>query len=304
MSGIIKSIYPIIPNIKSKTTKPIDIPSYRSNKPHKLGKQWEKYHKNILSTKKMEWAEIYNDDISNEEEDIQYKCLVLQVSNILLKSKPNDKFVLPKLWSILSEKGQLEKIRGWLSDVYTVSENISSLKNYDEFIEVIRDDLIDFRKFVSTNTITSWKNMWLHLVQHLLHEMDTLDLAFPDYRNILELVTKSLIENEEIVCGQSIIMSRSIVENVHAIVEEDEAQGHFGINSDKSSQRITREDMKRNLGRYGEGLKTQFDIRTVLDATENISNNEPQSSNIIEVDTMFDNDYSNNFEDEANDDDI
>ena len=60
--------------------------------------------------------------------------------------------------------------------------------------------------------------------------------------------------------------------------------------------------MKRNLGRYTEVLKTQFDIRTVLDATENISNNEPQSSDIIEADTMFDNDYSNNFEDEANDD--
>ena len=134
--------------------------------------------------------------------------------------------------------------------------------------------------------------------------MDTLDLAFPDYRNILELVIKSLIENEETVCGQSIIMTRSIVENVHAIVEEDEAQGHFGINSDKSSQRITREDMKRNLGRYGEGLRTQFDIRTVLDSTENISNNEPQSSDVVDVDTMFDNDYSNNFEDEANDDDI
>ena len=302
MSGIIKSICPIIPNINSKTTISIDIPSYRSNKAHKLGKQWEKYHKNTLSTKKMEWAEIYDDDISKEEQDIQYKCLVLQVSNILLKSKPNNKFVLPKLWSILSEKGQLEKIRGWLSDVYTVSDNISSLKNYDEFIEVIRDDLIDFRKFVSTNTITSWKNIWLHLVQHLLHEMDTLDLAFPDYRNILELVIKSLIENEEIVCGQSIIMSRSIVENVHAIVEEDEAQGHFGTNSDKSSQRITREDMKRNLGRYTEGLKTQFDIRTVLDATENISNNVPQSSDIVDAHTMFDNDYSNNFEDEANDD--
>lgn len=302
MSGIIKSIYPIVPNIKSKTTKPIDIPSYTLNKPHKLGKQWEKYHKNVLSMKKMEWAEIYDDNISNEEEDVQYKCLVLQVSNILLKSKPNDKFVLPKLWSILSEKGQLEKIRGWLSDVHNVSENISSLKNYDEFIEVIRDDLIDFRKFVSTNTITSWKNTWLHLVQHLLHEMDTLDLAFPDYRNILEIVIKSLIENEETVCGQSIIMTRSRVENVHAIVEEDEAQGHFGINSDKSSQRITREDMKRNLGRYGEGLRTQFDIRTVLDSTENISNNEPQSSDVVDVDTMFDNDYSNNFEDEANDD--
>ena len=76
----------------------------------------------------------------------------------------------------------------------------------------------------------------------------------------ITLRLKSLIENEEIVCGQSIIMSRSIVENVHAIVEEDEAQGHFGINSDKSSQRITREDMKRNLGRYTEGLKAQFDI--------------------------------------------
>mgnify|MGYP001161380747 CR=1 FL=1 len=304
MSGIVESIHPIVPNIKSKTTKPIDIPSYILNKPHKLGKQWEKYHKNVLSIKKMEWAEIYDDTISNEEEDVQYKCLVLQVSNILLKSKPNDKFILPKLWSILSEKGQLEKIRGWLSDVHNVSENISSLKNYDEFIEVITDDLIDFRKFVSTNTIISWKNTWLHLVQHLLHEMDTLDLAFPDYRNILELVIKSLIENEETVCGQSIIMTRSIVENVHAIVEEDEAQGHFGINSDKSSQRITREDMKRNLGRYGEGLRTQFDIRTVLDSTENISNNEPQSSDVVDVDTMFDNDYSNNFEDEANDDDI
>ena len=92
--------------------------------------------------------------------------------------------------------------------------------------------------------------------------------------------------------------------HLSSIVEEDEAQGHFGINSDKSSQRITREDMKRNLGRYGEGLRTQFDIRTVLDSTENISNNEQQSSDVVDVDTMFDNDYSNNFEDEANDDDI
>ena len=40
-----------------------------------------------------------------------------------------------------------------------------------------------------------------------------------------------------------------------------------------------------------------------ISTAENISNNnEPQSSDIVDAHTMFDNDYSNNFEDEANDD--
>ena len=303
ISKKVKTIKPTIPNINCKKSKTIESYSYTHKKSHKLGKHWEKYYKNKLSLNKIEWAEIYNDkDISKEEIELQYKCLSLQIVNLLLKPKPTEKFTLPKIWSILSEKGQLEKIRDWLSDTYNVTETISSIKDYDEFVEVVRHDLIEFRRFISTNHITSWKDIWLHLIQHLLHEMDTLNLTFPDYREILESVVRRLIESEEIFCGESIIMTRSRVEDIHAIVEEDEARTHIGTNSNKDSQKTTREDMKRNLGRYLEGTRTQFDIKTVLDAKESLSPVELSDDN-TNPDTMFNTDFGQNFDDDHGNDD-
>tara|TARA_B100001175_G_scaffold173166_1_gene146946 strand:- start:11459 stop:15310 length:3852 start_codon:yes stop_codon:yes gene_type:complete len=300
ISKKIKTIIPIIPKI-SFSKNAINIDTYDYSKEykiiHQLGNQWTMFKDNKLSVNKMEWAQINNDEnLSKEIIELQYKGLVNNLFTTLLKETPNEKFRLPEMWKVLGDKGHLEKIRNWLSNTYNVSYYLNNLVNFKEFIQVVRDDIIDFRKYVSTNSIVSWKKTWLHLIQHLLHEMDTLDLAFSDYRIVLESVVTYLIENEEIISGRNIIMTKSIVEDAHAIAEEDEASGFFGQSTNKDDQKTNREDSKRNLGRFKEGLRTQFDIKTVLASNDTYSDNIP-SHNI----QTFDSDYSQNFDDDDGD---
>lgn len=311
ISKKIKTIIPIVPKIShSKNATILD--SMKSsvsslNITHELGDQWELFKDDKLSIKKMEWAEINNDDnLSKHIIELHYKGLVKNIFSILLKETPNDKFTFPKIWKVLSDKGHLEKVRGWLSNIYKVSYHINTIENFNEFLEVVRDDIIDYRKYVSTNSIVSWRKTWLHLVQHLLHEMDTLDLAFSDYRIVLESVVTYLIENEEEISGRNIIMTKSIVEDAHAIAEEEEAEGFFGQHTDKDSQKLNREDSKRSLGRFKEGLRTQFDIKTVLasnDSTNDSANySASASADPHQIFPSFDTDYAQNFDDGDYDD--
>ena len=60
--------------------------------------------------------------------------------------------------------------------------------------------------------------------------------------------------------------------------------------------------MKRNLGRYLEGTRTQFDIKTVLDAKESLSPVELSDDN-TNPDTMFNTDFGQNFDDDHGNDD-
>tara|TARA_B100001250_G_scaffold315246_1_gene277499 strand:- start:726 stop:4577 length:3852 start_codon:yes stop_codon:yes gene_type:complete len=301
ISKKIKTIIPIIPKI-SFSKNAINIDTYDYSKEykiiHQLGNQWTMFKDNKLSVNKMEWAQINNDEnLSKEIIELQYKGLVNNLFTTLLKETPNEKFRLPEMWKVLGDKGHLEKIRNWLSNTYNVSYYLNNLVNFKEFIQVVRDDIIDFRKYVSTNSIVSWKKTWLHLIQHLLHEMDTLDLAFSDYRIVLESVVTYLIENEEIISGRTVIMTKSIVEDAHAIAEEDEASGFFGQSTNKDDQKTNREDSKRNLGRFKEGLRTQFDIKTVLASKDKYS-----ATAIADNIPTFDTDYTQNFDDGDYDD--
>ena len=136
--------------------------------------------------------------------------------------------------------------------------------------------------------------------------MDTLDLAFSDYSTVLESVVTYLIENEEEISGRNIIMTKSIVEDTHAIAEEEEAEGFFGQHTDKDSQKLNREDSKRSLGRFKEGLRTQFDIKTVLPSNDSAAPaatfDTDYAQNFDDGPATFDTDYAQNFDDGDYDD--
>ncbi len=311
ISKKIRTIIPIVPNISNPKNR-INIDLYDSKEEniiHQLGNQWEMFKNNTLSVENMEWALINNDEnLSKDIIELQYKGLIKNLFTVLLKETPNEKFSLPTIWKILGDKGHLERIRIWLSNTYNVTHYINNLSNFKEFLEIVTQDIVDFRKYVSTNSIVSWEKTWLHLIQHLLHEMDTLDLAFSDYRIILESIIVYLIENEEVISGRTIIMTKSIVEDAHAIAEEDEASSFFGQSNNKDDQKTNREDSRRNLGRYKEGTKVQFDIKTVLSSNDiplnDIPSNNTQSDNIYNDIPTFDSDYSQNFDDGNDFDDI
>ena len=59
--------------------------------------------------------------------------------------------------------------------------------------------------------------------------------------------------------------------------------------------------MKRNLGRYSEGTRTQFDIKTVLDAKDTLQTVD-LSIDSTNPDTMFNTDFAQNFDEDLDTD--
>ena len=158
---------PVVPNITPTKTRVLHTETKTQSTTHMLPRTWVLFHKNTLNTKDFSWAEMNIENALINEEHI-YKCLLLQACNVLLKPKPTTRFTLPTMWKVLKDKGYVDRISGWLESTYDVHTYLTTIDQYDSFINIIIDDLIEYRKYLETHTIQSWKHSWLHLIQHFL----------------------------------------------------------------------------------------------------------------------------------------
>ena len=246
--------------------------------------QWELYNskKNINDNK---WYLLKRVD---ENEEKNYKCLLSNLCYIILQSSTSSiDFKFPKKLSILKDKGYVERMNNWLSEIYEIRNYIENIEFSDKLIETIRPHIIQFREYIRINSNKhSSKQNWIYLMQHLINEQPESELQYTNYLNVLERVFSYYIKNVEKFCGKNLSMQKSTVESIYASAAEDEASSFYNKNANnKVEQKINKEQQNRSLGLYAKGLQKQFDISTV----QNVYSEESGP-------TSFTSEYGQNFD--------
>ena len=186
-------------------------------------------------------------------------------------------------------------IKKWIDNSYVLKNilnNQQNQQNYTIFLTLAREDLLEFKNFVeSQSDIRSWEHLWIHLVQHLSEDiglsekLTQYNLQYGEYVTMLKQIIQEYMISYEYVCGKILLMNKSRVEHEHAMAKEEEASTHFNQDLvDVNAKYINFQDKSRGSGRYEEGNKTHYKIQAV------------PLANIPEQDDGFDEAFVNNFD--------
>jgi hypothetical protein len=196
------------------------------------------------------------------------------VTKTLLKeSVDKQKYTLPVEWKLLKEKKWEEEIDKWLIELHNTELIIKQNNVFHDFISVVKDDLILFRKFITSsndNTI-SYRDLWCYLIHHLMDDMEENlqvlnHISRPQYVAALKDTIQSYINSITIICGDMQKMSSAVVEFAHAKANEDEAQDIFKVQGNDEQKKLWLQDKNRSLGRFAAGVGKQFGMKTVAEA--------------------------------------
>tara|TARA_Y100000389_G_scaffold196477_1_gene229457 strand:- start:4277 stop:7969 length:3693 start_codon:yes stop_codon:yes gene_type:complete len=255
----------IIVKPKSIKGNMLEITGTVSNQLPKLGTHWSKFHKGELSTNRIEWAEITETELDVDELEHHYECLTKLFPVLLIRPITDAyNFKLPIEWKALSKTTVAEPINRWLNESREKEVEIKSQDNYEAFLKIVKDDLSEYSNFISKFIgEKSWRDLWLHLIQHLVHEADLPndDLSMSDYKIMLKSIVQSVMKNKEIFCGRLGKMTKARVDFGHAEAKEDEVQEFIKIA--KTNPEFNAQDKNRNLGLYATGKDQQFSLSTV-----------------------------------------